>query len=229
MHLVLVSAVFVGACAERAAFQRPVGESSVMSSSAATTPVAAPAEEGDAGSAPERYLSGKGSGPCAMDTLPTIPFAPAATEPDPAQTQELQRIAACLSAPPWETASVVLVGYTDVEGAFPANLELGLHRSQAVMRQLLHGGIAPGRIVVASAGELQRPSARWGFRAHRVEILIARGGPPRANEEPIARGIEAEGLLPRPRATATASAPARPPPAPAAAPARTAPRPSPPR
>jgi len=76
---------------------------------------------------------------------------------------------------------------------------LGLERATTVMKHLIDAGVSPGRIVVASAGELQRPSERWGVRAHRVEVLLARGGPPRPNEAPIARGIDAQGLLPRPR------------------------------
>jgi hypothetical protein len=40
-----------------------------------------------------------------------------------------------------------------------SHLELGLARAQLVMKHLMTSGVAPGRIVVASAGELQRPHA----------------------------------------------------------------------
>jgi hypothetical protein len=85
-----------------------------------------------------------------------------------------------------------------------------------VMRQLMNDGVGPGRIVVASAGELQRPHARWGLHAHRVEILIARGGPPRPDEAPVARGIDAEGMIRHPPPAGGApAAGAAPPPRPA--------------
>jgi outer membrane protein OmpA-like peptidoglycan-associated protein len=144
------------------------------------------------------YLKGDGARPCGT-APPIIEFDATAAEISEPQVEALRRLAGCLNAAPYETAEVVLVGYTDVIGTFPANLEAGLARAQLVMKHLMNGGLAPGRIVVASAGELQRPHAQLGLRAQRVEILIARGGPARPNEPPIARGIDAEGLIPRRR------------------------------
>lgn len=163
--------------------------------------------------------------PC--EQPPVVTFDSTSRELAPAQDEELARLARCLSTPANEALGIVLVGYTDVMGTVPANLELGLARSQAVMRRLIDDGVAPGRIVVASAGELQRPSSRWGQKAHRVEVLLARGGPVRPNEAPVARGIDADGLVPR-RPSTTTSAPASPaarPTSPAPSPARPTTRP----
>ena len=135
-----------------------------------------------------------------------IAFDPSSADLRPEEIAEVQRLAGCLSTGGFETASIVLVGYTDVMGTVPANLELGLARAQTVMRQLMTDGIAPGRIVVATAGELQRPQASWGRDAHRVEVLLARGGPVRPNEAPIARGIDTEGMMPRRVAPVTTTA-----------------------
>lgn len=164
--------------------------------------------------------------PC--EQPPMVAFEPTSRELGAAEDEEIARLARCLSAPSNESLGVVLVGYTDVMGTVPANLELGLARSQAVMRRLIDAGVAPGRIVVASAGELQRPSSRWGQKAHRVEVLLARGGPVRPNEAPVARGIDADGLIRRGPATTTTSAPASPavrPTTPATSPARPTARP----
>ena len=125
----------------------------------------------------------------------------------------LRRLAECLNTPSFDKVSVVLIGYTDLIGNVSANLELGLTRAQGVMKQLMSDGVAPGRIVVASAGELQRPSARKGLHAPRVEVLFTWGGPTRPNEAPITRGIDAEGLLPRTRQPSSPT-----PPSPTAAP-----------
>lgn len=201
-HVLLMSAVSVTACALRGPdLRQPVGQTMT-----APSPPRDAAGSGEAAAPPanaaedaELYLTGKSTGPCRMDPLPMITFAFGATRLSEPQTVELRRLAECVTAAPYETTSVVLVGYADVVGTVPANLTLGLERAQSVMRQLIDSGVSPARIVVASAGELQRPNARWGLQADRVEILIARGGPPRPEEAPITRGIDAEGLLPRPR------------------------------
>ncbi len=196
MHvLLLMSAVSTPACAERGAeLRQPVGQTMVPSSPSRGAHAATPNESPDD---VERYLAGQSGGPCGMDELPVIEFA--STELGEREKLQLKRLADCLTAAPYETTSIVLIGHTDVVGTAPANLVLGLERATTVMRDLIAGGVSPGRIVVASAGELQRPHERWGVRAHRVEVLLARGGPPRPNEAPIARGIDAQGLLPRPR------------------------------
>jgi outer membrane protein OmpA-like peptidoglycan-associated protein len=198
--LLLTGAAFSAACANRSPeLQQPVGQTMLGAPPAPPQDVATAVAPPD--SAPndvEPYVTGKSAGPCGTEP-PIIEFNASSTEIAEAQAQELRSLAACLTSAPYETASVVLVGYTDVMGTVPANLELGLARAQVVMRQLMSSGVAPGRIVVASAGELQRPHARWGLHAHRVEILIARGGPTRPDEAPIVRGIEAEGLLRRPQ------------------------------
>lgn len=196
MHvLLLMSAVSTAACAERGPeLRQPVGQTMVASSPSRGAHAATP---GDSPEDVERYLTGQRGGPCGMDELPVIEFA--SRELGEGEKVQLKRLAGCLTAAPYEKTSIVLIGHTDVVGTAPANLVLGLERARTVMKHLIDGGVSPGRIVVASAGELQRPSERWGVRAHRVEVLLARGGPPRPNEAPIARGIDAEGLLPRPR------------------------------
>lgn len=199
--LVLVAALS-SACAKPSQSLPPtVGESSVGRPAPAGVATTAP-PDGDA---------------CGAEP-PIVTFDPTSRDLSAAHTEELARLAVCLSAPPSDALGVILVGYTDVMGTVPANLELGLARAQAVMRQLIDHGVAPGRIVVASAGELQRPAARWGQQAHRVEVLLAHGGPTRPNEAPVARGIEAEGLMPR-RPASPAAAPSTPAARPAARPA----------
>lgn len=206
MHvLLLMSAVSTAACAERGPeLRQPVGQTMVASSSVRSEHTATP---GDSPEDVERYLTGQSGGPCGMDELPVIEFASRSRELGEgeklelgeAEKLQLKRLAGCLTAAPYEKTSIVLIGHTDVVGTAPANLVLGLERARTVMKHLIDGGVSPGRIVVASAGELQRPSERWGVRAHRVEVLLARGGPPRPNEAPIARGIDAQGLLRRPQ------------------------------
>lgn len=185
----------VGACAAGPELRQPIGQTMVESSRL-------PQDAQDAGPSDdpanaERYITGQSAGPCGMDQLPIIEFDNASNAVSDEQVSELRRLASCLTAAPFETSSVVVIGYSDLIGTAQANLALGLERAEVVMRKLIEGGVSPARIVVASAGELQRPQARWGLHAKRVEILVARGGPPRPNEAPIARGIEAEGLLPR--------------------------------
>jgi len=196
--LLLMSAIFTPACAERGPeLRQPVGQTMVASAPSrgahAATPNASTGSPDDV----ERYLTGQSGGPCGMDELPMIEFT--SRELGEPEKLQLKRLADCLTAAPYETTSIVLIGHTDVVGTAPANLVLGLERATTVMKHLIDAGVSPGRIVVASAGELQRPRERWGVRAHRVEVLLARGGPPRPNEAPIARGIDAQGLLPRPR------------------------------
>jgi len=212
MHvLLLMSAVSTAACAERGPeLRHPVGQTMVASSASRGAHGASPDGSPDE---VERYLAGKSGGPCGMDELPMIEFA--SRELGEREKLQLKRLASCLTAAPYETTSIVLIGHTDVIGTAPANLVLGLERATTVMKHLIDGGVPPGRIVVASAGELQRPRERWGVRAHRVEVLLARGGPPRPNEAPIARGIDAQGLLPRPRSEVVGqNPPGRPMPAP---------------
>jgi hypothetical protein len=146
----------------------------------------------------EPSASVEGADPCGKDP-PVIAFDGTSTNIDERQERALRRLAECLDTPSFEKVSVVLIGYTDLVGTVSANLELGLARAQAVMKHLVSGGVAPSRIVIASAGELQRPSARMGLYAPRVEILLTHGGPARPNETPITRGIDAEGLVPHPR------------------------------
>ena len=212
MHVLsLMGAVAASACAERGPeLRQPVGQTMVAPSRGrgahAATPGASPDDVA-------RDLAGQRDGPCGMAELPVIEFA--SSELGEGEKLQLKRLAACLKAAPYETTSIVLIGHTDVVGTPPANLVLGLERARIVMMHLIEGGVSPGRIVVASAGELQRPRERWGVRAHRVEVLLARGGRPRPNEAPIARGIDAEGLLPRPRAEVVGQdAPGPPAPAP---------------
>jgi outer membrane protein OmpA-like peptidoglycan-associated protein len=193
--LLLMSAVSTAACAERGPeLRQPVGQTMVASPPGRGAHAATPNDSPDD---VEGYLKGRNGGPCGMNELPVIEFA--SKELGEQEKLQLKRLAGCLTAAPYEKTSIVLVGHTDVVGTAPANLELGLERATTVMKHLIDGGVSPGRIVVASAGELQRPRERWGVRAPRVEVLLARGGPAHANEAPIARGIDAEGLLPRPR------------------------------
>jgi outer membrane protein OmpA-like peptidoglycan-associated protein len=223
--VLLMGAVFSGACLNgRPQLHEPVGQTTGAVTPRNGTGASAAASSEDAPKGVEPYLEGEGAGPCGTE-VPMIEFSGSSVEITEPQIQELQRLARCLTAPPFESASVVLVGYTDVIGTVASNLELGLTRAQLVMKQLLSGGVAPGRIVVASAGELQRPNARWGMHAHRVEILVARGGPPRPDEAPVARGIDAEGLMPRPR-PATTTAPASAATTPTRPPVRATPAPS---
>jgi outer membrane protein OmpA-like peptidoglycan-associated protein len=201
--LLFMAAMFSTACAHQ--LQDPVGTTN-------RTPLPS-----DARSAPPRTAShdvepkvaGESADPCGA-APPIVEFNGSSTEIDEAQVEELKRLAKCLNEAPHEKNSVVLIGYTDLIGTVAANLELGLTRAQVVMKHLPSGGVAPGRIVVASAGELQRPHARLGLHAPRVEVLIARGGLPRPNEAPITRGIDAEGLVPRQRQAAPISAPSQP-------------------
>ncbi len=205
MHvLLLMSAASTAGCAERGPeLRQPVGQTMVASASVRGAQAATP--DTSPGSV-ERYLAGKSGGPCGMDELPVIEFASSREVGEEGkivlgdgEQLQLKRLAGCLTAAPYEKTSIVLIGHTDVIGTAPANLVLGLERARTVMKHLIDGGVSPGRIVVASAGELQRPSERWGVRAHRVELLLARGDPTRPNEAPIARGIDAEGLLRRPQ------------------------------
>lgn len=227
--LLTMSVVLATACANRGSsmLHEPVGQSTVPSTrqppADAAPPAAAEAvpNEGAANDV-ESYVTGKSAGPCGIEP-PVVPFTASSTDVAEPQIQELRRLAECLTTAPFDTASVVLVGYTDVMGTGSDNLARGLKRAQVVMEQLMASGVRPGRIVVASAGELQRPHARWGMHAHRVEILIARGGPARPDEPPIARGVDAEGLAPRRPQSAAPAANASPPvraPAPVPAPAR---------
>lgn len=224
-HLLLFTGAWASAaCAARGpAFRDPVGQSMVGATRTERATGAAPETASASPSSVDAYVEGTGAGPCGA-TPPVVAFPPSSMELAEPQSVQLGRLAECLTSAPYDTASVVLVGYTDVMGTVPANLELGLARAQVVMRELMRGGVAPGRIVVASAGELQRPQAHWGLQAHRVEVLIARGGPARPNEAPVVRGIDAEGLMPRPPST---KPPASPPAAIPAAPPRTTSRPAP--
>lgn len=203
--LCFVGALASAGCADRGpVLQQPVG----------TTTVQLPAAAADAGPAPP--APPPASAEVCTDP-PVVTFVRDETAVSEPQIDTLLRFAQCLNAAPNEGTTVVLIGYTDLIGTVPANIELGIVRAQSVMKHLTSGGVAPGRIVVASAGELQRPSARMGLHAPRVEVLIARGGPVRPNEAPIARGIDAEGLVRRPPsqvapAPAPAPTPNRPPP-----------------
>ena len=194
-------------------FQEPVGHTTERGTRPpAPVPSTAAAPDAGANDVEGTVAAESTEDPCGTDP-PVIEFDGASTNIDERQDQVLTRLAECLNTPSFEKASVVLIGYTDLIGTVSANLELGLARAQIVMKHLVSGGVAPGRIVVASAGELQRPSARRGLHAPRVEILLARGGPARPNEAPITRGIDAEGLMPRPRqpaAPANAAPTARP-------------------
>jgi outer membrane protein OmpA-like peptidoglycan-associated protein len=212
--LLLTGTIFSMACANRAPkLEDPVGQTTTTDRVTPRPTQAASAgasQEGDSG------VAGESTDPCGAEP-PIVQFNGTSTEIDEPQLQELRRLASCLNAAPHDKNNVVLVGYTDLIGTVSANLELGLTRAQVVMKHLVGGGVAPGRIVVTSAGELQRPRARMGLHAPRVEILLARGGPARPNEAPITRGIDAEGLMPRPRQapSPTNAAPtARPRPAP---------------
>jgi outer membrane protein OmpA-like peptidoglycan-associated protein len=201
--LVLTVAVLSTACAKPGLnLHQPIGQSTVGATPKPTPDSSAKAvgvaETDGASNGVQSYLTGESAGPCGV-APPIIEFDATFDEVSASQVEELRRLAGCLNSAPYETAEVVLIGYTDVIGTFPANLEVGLGRAQLVMKHLMSSGVAPGRIVVASAGELQRPHAPWGLQAQRVEILIARGGPPRPNEPPVARGIDAEGLIRRPR------------------------------
>lgn len=187
MHVLLLMTAATAACGERGPeLRQPVGQ----------TMVASPSARG-AHDATRDGAQDEVDRPCGMDELPMIEFA--SKELGEREKLQLKRLAGCLTTAPYKTTSVVLIGHTDVIGTAPANLVLGLERANTVMKHLIEGGVSPGRIVVASAGELQRPRDRWGVRAHRVEVLLTRGGSTRPNEAPIARGIDAEGLLPRPR------------------------------
>ncbi len=213
--LLMVSVTSVAAaCGPRGPELRDVGVTMVTSARSRHSPQPDPsgrdggaAAPDDAAKSVEGYVTGKGTGPCGMDQLPMIAFAFGSGELDEAKIPEVQRLAGCLTTAPYDTSSVVLVGHSDVVGDAPANLSLGLERAEAVMKQLIEGGVSAARIVVASAGELQRPRARWGMQADRVEVLVARGGPPRPDEPPIARGIDARGLMPSPPRNATSGAP----------------------
>jgi outer membrane protein OmpA-like peptidoglycan-associated protein len=193
--LLLMSAISVAGCGGRGpTLQQPIGQTVVTSAPSSRPRPPHAAVPGGGPQDADRDASGQDTEPCAKPELPIIDFYSSSTDVGAPQTSELQRLASCLTAAPYDSASVVLVGYADVRGTFPSNLELGLRRAESVMKLLVDQGVAPGRIVVASAGELQRPSAHWGLRAARVEVLLARGGPERPNEIPIARGIETEGL-----------------------------------
>jgi outer membrane protein OmpA-like peptidoglycan-associated protein len=203
-------------CGERGPeLRQPVGQTTLSSSRSPSPPpraaqnVNAATPDGGPGGV-DLYIAGEGSGPCGLDPLPVVEFANEATALDEHQKATVKELAACLTAAPFESATVVLVGHTDLIGTVPANLAVGLERAQAVMTELVDAGVAAGRVVVATAGELQRPSARLGLHAPRVEMFIARGGPARPDEAPIERGIDAEGLLPRPRQPASGSPPVRP-------------------
>lgn len=205
-------ALTTAGCAERGVvLQQPVG-STIATAAPGERPSVAPATSHDA--LPDPAPSANAD-PCADP--PVVAFSGDSTAVTATQIDALLGLAECLNAPPNEDTTVVLVGYTDLMGTMPANIELGLTRAQRVMRHLMSGGVAPGRIVVASAGELQRPSARLGLHAPRVEILIARGGPPRPNEAPIARGIDAQGLMRPPPKNTVSSPPAPTPNRPASA------------
>ena len=207
--LLFAGATFLAACANRGThLEDPVGRTTTDH---ATAP---PPQHPSAATTHDSEPSGAGesANPCVADP-PIVAFNGSSTEIEEPQIQELRRLAGCLNAAPHEKTNVVLVGYTDLIGTVSANLELGLARAQVVMKQLVNGGVAPGRIVIASAGELQRPHARLGLHAPRVEVLFTRGGPQRPNEAPITRGIDAEGLMPRQRQT-TSPAPAAPTPRP---------------
>lgn len=187
--VLLVSAVSVAACSEGGpALRQPVGQTTVTSSSLSSRSATTAA----------KTAADASTGSCESAQLPTIEFASTSTALSEPQLAVVKGLAQCLASSADEKSSIVLIGHTDVVGTVPANLELGLVRAQAVMKELIDGGVSPGRIVVASAGELQRPSAQRGLSASRVEILVARGGPSRPNEAPITRGIDAEGLVPRP-------------------------------
>lgn len=204
LFLLLCAGASAG-CADRGVvLQQPVGTTTSRGTVAPADQAAvAPAPSNDAGPV---ALSDASSDPCA-EPPPVVAFIGDSTAVSEMQNEELLHLAQCLNAAPNDGTTVVLVGYTDLVGTVPANIELGLTRAQGVMKHLVSGGVAPGRIVVASAGELQRPSARMGLHAPRVEILIARGGPPRPNEAPIARGIDAQGLI-RPPQKAASTPPA---------------------
>jgi outer membrane protein OmpA-like peptidoglycan-associated protein len=178
-------------------FQEPVGQTTERATPPPPANVPSTATAPDGGSADAAPSASVDRADACGTDPPVIAFDGASTNIDERQEQALRRVAECLNTPSLEKVSVVLIGYTDLVGTVGANLELGLTRAQTVMKRLVSGGVAPGRIVIASAGELQRPSARMGLHAPRVEILLTHGGPARPNEAPITRGIDAEGLLPR--------------------------------
>jgi outer membrane protein OmpA-like peptidoglycan-associated protein len=214
--LLSMGAIFMTACAAHGGtrLEEPVGQTSARgapppSEAASVTPSGASNDREPDDREPN--VAGASGEPCRADP-PIVKFDGASTEIDQPQVEALRSFAGCLNGAGYEKTSVVLIGYTDVIGTVSANLELGLGRAQAVMNHLVAGGVAPGRIVVASAGELVRPQARLGLHAPRVEILITRAGPPRPNEAPIARGIDAAGLMHQPQTTPPprATPPARP-------------------
>lgn len=203
LSLLFLCAIASAGCADRGVvLQQPIG-TTTATVTAAPVESAAPAPAAPTPAAPPPSAD---ADPCAEP--PVVAFSGSSTAITETQIEALNHLAKCLNAVPQEGTTVVLIGYTDLMGTVPANIELGITRAQGVMKHLVSGGVAPGRIVVASAGELQRPSARLGLHAPRVEILIARGGPSRPNEAPVARGIDAEGLIrPPPKQPVTTSPP----------------------
>jgi outer membrane protein OmpA-like peptidoglycan-associated protein len=203
--LFFVCAMASAGCADRGAvLQQPVG-----TTTATATVTAAPADSAAVAPAPSSDATPSAPPNANADLCadpPVVAFSGSSTVVTETQIEVLRHLAECLNAAPNEETTVVLIGYTDLMGTVPANIELGLTRAQGVMKELVSSRVAPGRIVVASAGELQRPSARLGLHAPRVEILVARGGAPRPNEAPITRGIDAEGLIrPPPKKPVTSS------------------------
>jgi outer membrane protein OmpA-like peptidoglycan-associated protein len=86
----------------------------------------------------------------------------------------LDEIAAALREYPFLT--VELVGHTDPRASDAYNQELGRRRALAVRNYLLDSGIAPERLTIRSAGEMQRRttgSDRIDYaRDRRVEFIF---------------------------------------------------------
>jgi type VI secretion system protein ImpK len=104
-------------------------------------------------------------------------FASGSSDVNPAFTPLAERLAAVLEV---ETGPLYVVGYTDSQGAFNANLQLSVERAEAVAELLRANLSDPLRVTVEGRGETDpiadNSTEEGRAKNRRVEIKLAREG-----------------------------------------------------
>jgi outer membrane protein OmpA-like peptidoglycan-associated protein len=107
---------------------------------------------------------------CGYAELPSIPFDKGSVLVMPDEDAIIERLARCLTAPPMQSARVVLVGRTEAQSGAACSAELGLRRAERVKQFFVAHGMPAERIVTASAGDLETPLV---VPTARVDVIVA--------------------------------------------------------
>ncbi|HVJ92674.1 MAG TPA: OmpA family protein [Labilithrix sp.] len=156
------AAIALAACAEpKPILKQPVGSTTVTGSPELPTDFSAGSRAREEVVAPPRPEAG--GEPC-PELLPSFMFEPDSALISTSQNDALRHLAQCLASERLKDKMVIAIGHTDAAGDTRHNLALGLDRAVKVRDFLVSHGLAPERILAATAGELSTAASPAGRR-----------------------------------------------------------------